>query len=177
MFYLTWTEVEALLSAKLAWADVEERIRARRMRHVRWSKQTPPKTLNIESTREPVPEHDGQLRGQGDSPGVYEGTARVILDPRVDADMKPGEILVAPFTDPAWTPLFLVARAAVVGVGSYLSHAGTIAREYGMPCVVNVEGCTERIRSGDRLRVDGTEGIVYLLSNDSTPNEANEGRH
>lgn len=163
VFYLTWAEVEALLSAKLAWADVEERIRARRMRHVRWSKQTPPKMLNIESTRQPVAQHESHLTGQGASPGVYEGTARLILDPRVDADIKPGEILVAPFTDPAWTPLFLVARAAVVGVGSYLSHAGTIAREYGMPCVVSVDGCTARIRRGDRLRVDGTEGMVYLL--------------
>ena len=70
VFYLTWAEVEALLSAKLAWADVEERIRARRMRHVRWSKQMPPKTLNIESTRQLVAQHESHLTGQGASPGV-----------------------------------------------------------------------------------------------------------
>lgn len=177
VFYLLWAEVEALLSAELTYADVEERIRARRMRHVRWSKQTPPKTLNIESTRQaPVAAADGALVGQGASPGVYEGIARVILDPRVDANIAPGEILVAPFTDPAWTPLFLVARAAVVGVGSYLSHAGTIAREYGMPCVVNVDGCTEKIRTGDRLRVDGTEGTVHLLSKDEAGSDQAGGQ-
>lgn len=165
IFYLLWAEVEALGSGSFSWSDVEERIRARRMRHVRWSKQTPPKTLNINSTRVArVPDADGSLTGQGASPGVYEGVARVILDPRVDAELNPGEILVAPFTDPAWTPLFLVARAAVVGVGSYLSHAGTIAREYGMPCVVDVTDCTSLIRTGDRLRVDGTEGTVQFLN-------------
>ena len=107
VFYLRWADVEALLATEINYADVEERIRARRMRHVRWSKQTPPKTLNIESTRvPPMPATNGSLVGQGASPGVYEGTARVIMDPRVDASIAPREILVAPFTDPAWTPLF-----------------------------------------------------------------------
>jgi pyruvate,water dikinase len=92
-----------------------------------------------------------------------EGPARVILDPGSEAALRAGEILVAPYTDPAWTPLFLTAGAAVVEVGSYLSHAGTIAREFGLPCVVDVEGCTRRIRTGDRLRVDGASGEVWIL--------------
>lgn len=164
IFYLLWLEVRALLEEKMSWPDVEDRIRARRMQTIRWSKQSPIKMLNIETTATP-PERlsENQLNGQGASPGTYEGIARVIMDPSVDAELHPGEILVAPYTDPAWTPLFLVARAAVVGVGSYLSHAGTIAREYGMPCVVNVTDCTSLIRTGDRLRVDGTAGIVDLL--------------
>ena len=83
--------------------------------------------------------------------------------PTTSAELQAGEILVAPFTDPAWTPLFLTARAAVVEIGSYLSHAGTIAREYGMPCVVDVEACTSRIRDGMRLAVDGDRGVVTLL--------------
>jgi phosphohistidine swiveling domain-containing protein len=163
IFFLHWVEVRALQDGHLNWPDVEEIIRSRRMRQVRWTKQGAPKFLNIESTRQTRVVPDDQLAGQGASPGRYEGIARVIMDPSVDANIKPGEILIAPYTDPAWTPLFLVARAAVVGVGSYLSHAGTIAREYGMPCVVDVEGCTERIRSGDRILVDGTEGIIELL--------------
>lgn len=85
------------------------------------------------------------------------------MDPATDALIKPGEILVAPYTDPAWTPLFLTANAAVIEVGSYLSHAGTIAREYGMPCVVDVPDCTTRITNGDLIHVDGSSGKVTLL--------------
>ena len=62
----------------------------------------------------------------------------MILDPSIDTHLEPGEVLVAPYTDPAWTPLFLTAGAAVVEIGSYLSHAGTVAREFGMPCVEEV---------------------------------------
>lgn len=165
IFYLQWAEVRALAVGALQWVDVEGRIRERRMQHLRWSRQPPERTLNVTLTQKAaLPEVEGQLLGQGAAPGSYEGVARVILDPRVDAELRPGEVLVAPYTDPAWTPLFLIARAAVVGVGSYLSHAGTIAREYGMPCVVDVSGCTERIRTGDRVRVDGTNGTVQVLT-------------
>jgi len=104
-----------------------------------------------------------QILGQGASPGECEGIARVIMDPAIDAIVLPGEILVAPYTDPAWTPLFLTASAAVVEVGSYLSHAGTIAREYGLPCVVDAENCTTRLKTGDRIRVNGSDGRVALL--------------
>ena len=164
IFYLRWAEVTALLNGKLGWADVEERIRERRMEIIRWSKLTPPKAINIETTNAQrlVAYSARDIMGQGASPGSYEGIARVIVDPSVNADLKPGEILVAPYTDPAWTPLFLTAGAAVVEVGSYLSHAGAIAREYGMPCVVDVAACTTRIKTGDRIFVDGTHGIVQL---------------
>jgi len=86
------------------------------------------------------------------------------MDPAIDATVLPGEILVAPYTDPAWTPLFLTASAAVVEVGSYLSHAGTIAREYGLPCVVDAPNCTARLKTGDRIRVNGSNGTVVLLN-------------
>ena len=104
-----------------------------------------------------------RLHGQSASPGRYQGVARVILDPAVDATLQPGEVLVAPYTDPAWTPLFLTAGAAVVEVGSYLSHAGTVAREFGMPCVVDVPDCTRRIQTGMRVDVDGGRGVVRIL--------------
>jgi pyruvate,water dikinase len=84
------------------------------------------------------------------------------MDPSIDVELKPGEILVAPYTDPAWTPLFLTAGAAVIEVGSYLSHAGTIAREFGMPCIVDVSDCTKRIHSGLKVEVDGDHGLVRL---------------
>jgi len=80
--------------------------------------------------------------------------------------------LVAPYTDPAWTPLFLTAGAAVIEVGSYLSHAGAVAREYAMPCVVDVAACTSKIRTGDRLRVDGGNGQVWLIPAETGQNRA-----
>jgi len=169
IFYLECAEVEDLERGALGWTDVEERIAERRREHVRLSKITPPRTIGL--TLPPRPAAEGAdagdaalLRGQTASPGRCEGTARVILDPAVDVELRPGEVLVAPYTDPAWTPLFLTAGAAVVEVGSFLSHAGTVAREYGLPCVVDVDGCTTRLRTGDRLLVDGDAGTVRVLA-------------
>jgi phosphohistidine swiveling domain-containing protein len=165
VFFLRLGELEALRAGRLGWRDVEDRVRERRMEHVRLAKVTPPRTIGIERRREAVADTAGGdvLAGQGASPGRYEGVARVILDPSVDGTLHPGEVLVAPYTDPAWTPLFLTAGAAVVEVGSYLSHAGTVAREYGMPCVVDVDGCTRRVRTGMRVAVDGDRGRVRIL--------------
>ena len=145
---------------------MEGPIAERRREHVRLSKITPPRMIGIERTATvATAEHDGTvLRGQSASPGCCEGIARVILDPTNDIELRPGEILVAPYTDPAWTPLFLTAGAAVVEVGSFLSHAGTVAREYGLPCVVDVTDCSSRIATGDRLFVDGDAGLVRILS-------------
>ncbi len=169
IFFLRWNEVAALRSDRLGWLDVEGRIRERRMEHVRLAKLTPPRTIGIELRARPIAESAAadQLEGESASPGRYEGVARVILDPAVDFTLRPGEVLVAPYTDPAWTPLFLTAGAAVVEVGSYLSHAGTVAREYGMPCVVDVADCTRRIQSGFSVEVDGGRGVVRILGGGS----------
>ena len=164
IFYLHWHEVHDLQSNTSTWSDVEDLIRSRRMNHIRLNKIRPPKTVGVdvdEVDEGPIP--GNQLKGQGASPGSFQGRARIIMDPATDALIKPGEILVAPYTDPAWTPLFLTANAAVIEVGSYLSHAGTIAREYGMPCVVDVPDCTTRITNGDLIHVDGSSGKVTLL--------------
>lgn len=167
IFYLHWQEIQALERGELTWPDVEDTIRTRRMEHIRRTKMTPPKTIGIDID-DILPEQSGKaLVGQGASPGTYEGIARVIMDPATDSEIKPGEILVAPYTDPAWTPLFLTANAAVIEVGSYLSHAGTIAREYGMPCVVDVTNCTSKITTGTRILVDGTRGSVSIIDEES----------
>jgi pyruvate,water dikinase len=165
VFFLHGDELEGLLSGRLGWLDVEDRIRERRIEHVRLCRQGPPKTIGLELPRraQPVADDGATLQGQSAAPGRYEGSARVILDPSTDLELRPGEVLVAPYTDPAWTPLFLTAGAAVVEVGSYLSHAGTVAREFGMPCVVDVADATRRIRTGDRIAVDGDQGSVRLL--------------
>ena len=171
IFYLYWREIRSLRDGELTWPEVEGRIRERRLDHVRLSKMSPPKVIGVDLAEEapradPAEEGGAVLHGQGASPGSYRGLAHVILDPSVDLDLAPGEILVAPYTDPAWTPLFLTAGAAVVEVGSYLSHAGTVAREYGLPCVVDVSDCTRIIQSGNQVEVDGDRGLVRII----TPN-------
>jgi phosphoenolpyruvate synthase/pyruvate phosphate dikinase len=78
--------------------------------------------------------------------------------------LEPGEILVAPLTDAAWTPLFLVAGAVVVDVGALNSHAVVVSRELGIPCVLSLEDATARLRGGMELAVDGTAGTVTVIS-------------
>jgi phosphohistidine swiveling domain-containing protein len=99
------------------------------------------------------------LQGLAASPGVATGTARVISDPYAES-LAPGEILVARGTDPAWTPLLLDAAAVVIDLGGALSHGAVIARELGIPCVINVKDGTTRIHSGTQITVDGTRGEV-----------------
>jgi phosphohistidine swiveling domain-containing protein len=101
------------------------------------------------------------LRGSPASPGVISGTARVILAP-AGARLEPGEILVAPSTDPGWTPLFLTAGALVMEMGGMMSHGAVVAREYGIPAVVGVAGATDQITTGQRITVDGSAGTVVL---------------
>lgn len=104
----------------------------------------------------------GVLEGIAVSPGVMEGIAHVILDPSRET-LQHGEILVAPFTDPGWTPLFMHASALVMEVGGVMTHGSVVAREYGIPAVVGVNDATSRIRTGQRIRVDGEAGTVTLL--------------
>ncbi|MEY2420679.1 MAG: rifampicin phosphotransferase [Acidimicrobiaceae bacterium] len=104
-----------------------------------------------------------QLEGIGVAPGIARGRARVVLDPSDPSALDPGDVLVAPITDPAWTPLFLVAAAVVVNVGAHLSHAAIVARELGIPAVVSVDGATERLADGALLEVDGARGLVRVL--------------
>jgi pyruvate,water dikinase len=103
------------------------------------------------------------LRGAGGCSGVARGRARVVLDPADPRGLEPGDVLVAPLTDPAWTPLFLPAAAVVVNVGALMSHAIIVSRELGIPCAVSVEGATERIADGDMIEVDGAAGTVTIL--------------
>lgn len=102
------------------------------------------------------------LEGISGCPGAATGTARVILDPSDPSALQPGDVLVAPITDPSWTPLFLAASAVVVDVGAQLSHAIIVSRELGIPCVVSVTGATQRIPDGAVVTVDGTAGTVTL---------------
>jgi pyruvate,water dikinase len=103
------------------------------------------------------------VQGMGGSAGVVTGRARIILDPTHPAGLEPGDILVAPITDPAWTPLFVPAAAVVVDVGATMSHAVIVSRELGIPCVVSATGATSRIPDGAEIRVNGDTGTVTIL--------------
>lgn len=120
---------------------------------------------NIDKSHAP----DGALVGSPISAGIYEGIAKVITDPTTEVLHK-GEILVAPFTDPGWTPLFVNAAALVTEVGGLMTHGSVIAREYGLPAVVGVPDATTLIKTGDRLRVHGDAGYVEILSSESETN-------
>ena len=109
----------------------------------------------------------GVLHGLGVCGGVATGPARVIVDPGDPRGIEPGDVLVAPITDPAWTPLFLAAVAIVVDVGAQQSHAAIVARELGIPAVVSVEGASRTIADGTWLRVDGGRGEVTVLDGPS----------
>ncbi|MBI1876614.1 MAG: hypothetical protein HYS05_22355 [Acidobacteria bacterium] len=102
------------------------------------------------------------LVGTPVSPGVCVGSVRVVLDPRA-VQFTPGEILVCRGTDPAWTPLFLVAAGLVTEVGGLITHGSVVAREYGIPAVVGVHDATTRLRTGQRIHVDGTNGRITVL--------------
>ncbi len=103
------------------------------------------------------------IQGMPGCPGVSEGRARVILDSHDPTALEPGDVLIAPLTDPSWTPLFVPAAGVVVDVGAALSHAIIVSRELGIPCVVSATNATKRIPDGAMVRVDGDSGVVTVL--------------
>jgi pyruvate,water dikinase len=105
---------------------------------------------------------DQVISGSPVSAGLVEGPVHVVLDPHT-ARLAPGEILVCPGTDPAWTPLFLVAGGLITEVGGMMTHGSVVAREYGIPAVVGVDRATQRLHTGQRIRLDGTTGQIVLL--------------
>ncbi len=165
-YYLTWEEVKALLRGGLTQEEAYAQIGRRRAEEERNRQVILPETFRGRPRplrAEDVPLPEGRvLRGLAVSPGRASGPARVILDPRRDAAIEPGEILVAPVTDAGWTPLFVAASGIVVDVGGSLSHGSTVAREYGLPAVVNVKHGTRMIRTGQTITVDGSRGVVVL---------------
>jgi pyruvate,water dikinase len=105
----------------------------------------------------------GAIAGLPVSAGIIEGRARVILNME-EADLEEGDILVTVFTDPSWTPLFVSIKGLVTEVGGLMTHGAVIAREYGLPAVVGMDDATRLIKDGQRIRVNGTDGYVEILS-------------
>jgi len=106
----------------------------------------------------------GELTGQPVSGGCVEAEVVVVRDPADFAQMKRGAILVTRATDPSWTPLFTLASGVIVEVGGVLSHASTIAREYGLPALANVKHATKRLKTGERVRLDAIHGVIERIA-------------
>ncbi|MFE2550150.1 rifamycin-inactivating phosphotransferase [Streptomyces sp. NPDC059355] len=165
VFYLTFQELHEVVRANRVDDPhiVQRRKDAFRAHHA----LTPPRVLTSDGEaltgsyrRDDAPA--GALIGVPVSAGTVEGRARVILD-MADADLEEGDILVTPFTDPSWSPLFVGIAGLVTEVGGLMTHGAVIAREYGLPAVVGVEQATRLIRDGQRIRVHGTGGYIELL--------------
>jgi len=165
IFFLTLTEAHEALAGK----DMRALVLERHMSYKReLGRRHIPRILLSDGTE---PEAVAQivagatideiLKGTPASAGMVTATARVILDP-VGARLEPGEILVAPSTDPGWTPLFLTASGLVMEMGGPMSHGAVVAREYGIPAVVGVPGAIERITTGQQITVDGSQGTITL---------------
>jgi phosphohistidine swiveling domain-containing protein len=167
VFFLELSEIESLAQGRVP-LDVGQWIAERRAEYERNIAFTPPPVVvgrfdpnkYIDSRIEAGVK---ELKGIAVSPGVVSGKARVILRTDDHQHVEAGEILVAPFTDPAWTPYFLPAAGVVMDQGGVLSHGAIIAREYGIPAVVNVGPATQIIRTGQRIQVDGDRGMVTIL--------------
>ncbi|MFE4867345.1 rifamycin-inactivating phosphotransferase [Streptomyces sp. NPDC056682] len=165
IFYLTFQELhDTVCSNQVDGGLIQQRKEAFRSHRT----LTPPRVLTSDGEaltgayrRDDVP--TGALVGLPVSAGTIEGRARVILD-MADADLEAGDILVTPFTDPSWSPLFVAIAGLVTEVGGLMTHGAVIAREYGLPAVVGVEQATRLIRDGQRIRVHGTDGYVEILS-------------
>jgi pyruvate,water dikinase len=168
VFFLDLREVRAALAGR----DLRDVVAHRRTDHDReMGRRHVPRVLLSDGTEPEAgaggpPTADGALVGTAASAGTVTGPARVVLDP-TGAHLSPGEILVAPSTDPGWTPLFLTAGGLVMEMGGANSHGAVVAREYGIPAVVGVPDATGRISTGQRVEVDGTHGLVRSTTSPS----------
>ncbi|MBD2254386.1 phosphoenolpyruvate synthase [Nostoc parmelioides] len=165
IYYLTFKELrEVVCTNKLDYQIISKR----KDEYKHYEKLTPPRVITSDGEiiagrykREHLPAE--AIVGLPVSSGVIEGRARVILNME-DADLKDGDILVTSFTDPSWTPLFVSIKGLVTEVGGLMTHGAVIAREYGISAVVGVDNATKLIDDGQRIRVNGTDGYVEILS-------------
>ncbi|MBC2170151.1 phosphoenolpyruvate synthase [Listeria booriae] len=164
IFYLNFEELhEVVRTGQLDYTIIT----TRKADYNQFDKLTPPRVLTSDGEiitgkykRENLP--SDAIIGLPVSSGTIEGRARVILN-MADANLEEGDILITPFTDPSWTPLFVSIKGLVTEVGGLMTHGAVIAREYGLPAVIGVENATTRIQDGDRIRVNGTEGYIEIL--------------
>ncbi len=164
-FFLSIPDIENLATGRLEKAWVGEQVALRRRELAANMRIDPP--LIVRSDGKPVARSAAagqRMKGAGASPGVVRGPARVLFDPTDGAQLHTGEILVARFTDPSWTPLFLTAAGLIMEVGGIVSHGAIVAREYGIPAVVGVKDATRILRQGEMVEVNGGSGEVVRIA-------------
>lgn len=164
IYYLSLEELHEVIRTNSLKSGIIEK---RKEEYEIYEKLTPPRAITSEGEivsgeydRDNIPKD--ALAGIPASSGIYEGRARVILKME-DADLEEGDILVTPFTDPSWTPVFVSIKALVTEVGGMMTHGSVVAREYGLPAVVSVENATKLIQDGQKIRVNGSEGYIEIL--------------
>lgn len=163
IFWFSLAEIEDILTSQQVDCATLER---RREQFALDGSLRVPRVITSEGEIVTAPPGDtvpvGALSGIAASAGTVEGRARVVRK-LGEAKLEKGDILVAPYTDPAWTPLFAIAAGVVSEVGGLMTHGAVVAREYGIPAVVGVDDATTAITDGDRIRVNGSEGYVEIL--------------
>ncbi|NMM63995.1 pyruvate, phosphate dikinase [Clostridium sp. P21] len=169
VFFCTWAELFSILSDEWDGRGLQFIIAGRK----EWKKKmeliAPPDVIYGETPKftEPVIEGSSNcLTGIPVAAGKASGLVRLISNPNEGGRLQPGEVMVAPSTDPGWTPLFLKAGAVVVETGGFLSHGAIVAREYGIPAVVNISGVMGTLKDGQKILVDGDNGKVFLIDKD-----------
>lgn len=167
IFFLTVTEIQAIVGAGTPSAvsqDLRKLTANRRLAYEYWFTVVPPVVIGPDG--KPIIEEEEEnvhvLEGIAASGGQVRGKARIVLDPSEAAALRAGEILVTQATDPGWTPVFPLVSGLVLEIGGQISHGAIVAREYGIPAVVNVIGATRHIHDGQIITVDGTNGRVLL---------------
>jgi pyruvate,water dikinase len=169
VFHLSFADLAAWLSGEWDGRGARALAGDNRLRREGWLREAaPPDTIPGDGGKAAAielaaPAHGDAWTGIAASPGHARAVARVLLHPDDGDRLQTGEILVAPSTDPGWTPLFLRASAVVTEVGGYLSHSAIVAREYGLPAVVNIPGLLGLVRDGEVLEVDGDAGRVWRV--------------
>lgn len=179
IFQLMLSEILRVLDGDIPADGVKARVSERKKLFEQWSRETAPDIL-VEASRQSrrrwqahesasatasvtAPDNARRYQGIPTGTGLARGKARLLLHPSDGYKLQQGDILVAPSTDPGWTPLFLRAAGLVVETGGYLSHGAIVAREFAIPAVVNLTGVLAELKDGDIVEVDGMSGVVTLL--------------
>ena len=165
IYHCTWNEIVSIMQGDWDGRGLNVLVAERKARRKEMEALSPPDLIIDEAAHfaEPVKISSGNvLTGMGVAAGRASGTARLIDHPDEGSKLHAGDVLVAPSTDPAWTPLFLSASAIVMETGGLASHGSIVAREYGIPAVVNVPGVMKVIKDSQIITVDGDEGKIYL---------------
>ena len=192
VFHLSWWDFVSLLRGEWNGAGARALVADRKALAAGWLATEPPKFFVLDAEGKPTalpPEFQEIAQSSSATPGASEaaslvgiaaasgqatGACRVVRHPEDGRSLRSGEILVARSTDPSWTPLFLRAAGVATEIGGYLSHAAIVAREYGLPAVLNIPGLLDAVHDGQQLTVDGDAGRVICNLQDRTMEKSTE---